>query len=115
MGERLHPNVVFSIGWTTKYDESGQAYYTRDMMDEMIALVKNHIGDMSYTICLRAIYVRRSIDNIKYLIEKLPNYHFTIWKHGAKEILSDDELQWIEANIDPTRTMYDLNDPVITT
>lgn len=107
---KLEPDVVLSLGWTTKAGAKGKPQYTKAMVDEMIDLVRNHADNTSYTLCIRASYVKDSIENIEYLMKELPNAHLTIWGHGRTSIISPADLKWVKDRLDPERVTYDLNE-----
>ena len=57
----LHfPQATLSVGWTTGYEQG--LSYTKEMADEMIAVLKENSITQSITYPIRAAYVASSLD-----------------------------------------------------
>jgi len=107
---RLEPNVILSIDWTTGGWKFKPLKYSKEMMDEMIDFVKNHVGNMSYTLCFAARDVKDSMEHIEYLMKELPEAYLTVWGHTSSSNVPPGELQWIREHLDPRRVTYDVNE-----
>jgi len=99
----LYPKGVLSLGWITELLQDGE--YTADMVAEMLAIAER-IGNIPVTFCVRACYLESSYSELLPLTEK-PNHMITIWNN---EPVPDDLKEWMNDNLNPDKTFYDLMD-----
>lgn len=99
---RLYPEGILSIGWTTGHVEGGR--YSGEMIDRMLKVREQAKGPVTFPV--RAYYVRGSWTELERLIEK-PNTTLTVWNSEAVE---EDFKAWMWEEADPERVFYDLTD-----
>ncbi len=99
---RLCPEGVLSIGWTTGHVEGGR--YSVEMVNQMLRLRGRVRGPVTFPV--RAYYVRDSWGELRRLIER-PEDTLTLWNSEAVE---EDLKAWLREEMDPGRTFYDLTD-----
>jgi hypothetical protein len=97
--QKIYPQGILSIGWTTA---AGIAY-TGKQVDQMLALCHDV---RQATFPVRASLLVASWKHLVRLLQS-DGYSLTIWN---AEPVEQELLVWMRANTDPTRIMYDLCD-----
>jgi len=98
---QFYPNVILSLGWMTGYIENGK--YEKELFEEILNVTKLYGG--SVTITLRACFLKKSHEEIKWLLENT-DHIFTIWNN---EIIPNELMEWIQNEIGYQRVFYDID------
>lgn len=82
------PLATLSVGWTTTYttDDDENALYTKEMTEEMAALLESKSVAQPVTFPIRAAFVPRSIENLDWLVENVPESTITVWSSSSDTI-----------------------------
>ena len=99
--KRFYPDAILSLGWMTGYTENGK--YERGFFEEILNVTKLYEGPV--TITLRACFLRRSREEIKWLLENT-DHVLTIWNN---EIIPDELMEWMQNEIGYQRVFYDID------
>ena len=99
---RLCPEGILSVGWTTGHVEGGR--YSEEMIDRMLKVCERMEGSVTFPV--RAYYMRDSWKVLKRLLER-PEDTLTIWNSEAVE---EEFKAWVKGEVDPGRVFYDLMD-----
>ena len=103
---KTFPNATLSLGWTTKWSKGiASEGYTWDMVKQMGSICENTTQFITFP--LRAIYVRRSLEPLKWLVESSCRYSVTIWSSIGDEVDVSD-LVWLTGQVDRRRLYMDL-------
>ena len=102
--KKYYPQGLLSIGWTTTADPD--LGYTEKNIDKMLELLKE-MDESEVTVPVRACLLSKSWSQIKRFMAEKPESTLTIWNN---EPVSEEEVNEIRENTDPTRTLYDFID-----
>ncbi|XP_015705271.1 protein FAM151B [Coturnix japonica] len=62
------------------------------------------------TFPVRAVLVRQSVSELRWLIDQSDRYSLTVWT-GKQDVYSVDDLLFIRENFDKSRVYYDISEP----
>ncbi|MSS73646.1 MAG: DUF2181 domain-containing protein [Candidatus Latescibacteria bacterium] len=99
---RLCPQGILSIGWTTGHVEGGR--YSGAMIDRMLKVCEQAEGPVTFPV--RAYYMRDSWTEVKRLLER-PEDTLTVWN---SEVVEEGFRAWLKGEVDPGRVYYDLTE-----
>jgi len=92
------PDATLSVGWTTGYEQG--LTYTKEMADEMVAVLKENSITQSITYPIRAAYVASSLDVLVDLVaatNALPgrsdDCSITVWSSASDDVDVDGLVQ----------------------
>lgn len=103
---KLYPEAILSLGWTTGPKENG--YFSKEQINEMIFYANKSIAN-HITISIRTSFLINSWNNIKE-IYKYDRFSITLWN---VEKITNELKNFIVNNINIEKTLLDLrNDEV---
>ncbi|XP_052102961.1 protein FAM151A-like [Mytilus californianus] len=103
---REFPNVVLSLGWTTK--RKGDNYnlnYTMEMVQEMYNIVKDL--EQPITFPVRAEQLINSLDSFEWLLGKSRGYTLTVWTAHNDNVTKAD-MDFARRKLEASRIYFDL-------
>ncbi|KAK7069768.1 hypothetical protein SK128_015090 [Halocaridina rubra] len=82
------PQATLSVGWTTKYTTSDDedALYTKATVEEMVTTLEEKNVAQPVTFPIRAAFVPRSLDNLDWLVETVPDSTITVWSSESDTV-----------------------------
>ncbi|XP_068227081.1 protein FAM151B [Palaemon carinicauda] len=82
------PLATLSVGWTTTYTSATdeKALYTKEMAEEMATALESKNVSMPVTFPIRAAFVPRSIEQLEWLVENIPDSTITVWSSSSDTI-----------------------------
>ncbi|XP_023930428.1 protein FAM151A-like isoform X1 [Lingula anatina] len=106
------PQATLSIGWKTAWNNSStNEGYTQAMVEEMAGICINLTQPITFPV--RAIAVRPSWPQLKWLLDQSLSYSLTIWTTAADDLKQAD-MQWVrDQGYDEDRIYYDLPDSLM--
>lgn len=103
---QMFPSATLSLGWTTAWSkEIASEGYTQSMADEMENICRNTTQVITFP--LRAVYVKRSWEPLRGLLESSDRYTLTVWSSVGDEVDVQD-LVWLIGQVDKMRLYMDL-------
>ncbi|KAF7491433.1 Uncharacterized protein SSS_06370 [Sarcoptes scabiei] len=110
------PKAIISIGWTTNLKNQIKSGYTREMIDQMSALVREYNLMQPLTFPVNATLLKYSICEIQRLLFQVPNSTITVWAHPeefASNKLTLHDLFIIRKAFAINSVFYDMPSEVI--
>jgi len=82
------PKATLSVGWTTaNKDVSDEfAVYTKEMVEEMKEVIEKNEIAQPVTFPVRAAFLGASLENLEWLVEKVPDSSITVWSSSDDTI-----------------------------
>ncbi|KAM4708020.1 protein FAM151B isoform 1-T2 [Discoglossus pictus] len=103
------PDVTLSLGWTTGwFPDKNNEGYSWEMVKEMEDICK--VLNQPVTFPVRAALVRKSWDQLHWLLQTSDRYSLTIWA-GKDDIYPLEDLLYIRNNSEKDRVFYDVFEP----
>lgn len=99
------PKSIISIGWCVDVSLGGS--YTRHMVDQMLAIVKEYSLLQPVTFPVNAALAKHSIGELQRLLFQLPNSSLTLWAH-AGDPLTIEDLCVFRESFASNQLFYDL-------
>ena len=91
------PKSIISIGWCADVSAScsgpmASRGYTRQMVDQMLAIVKEYSLMQPVTFPVNAALAKYSVSELQRLLFQLPNSTLTLWAHEGDPVTIEDLL-----------------------
>lgn len=100
------PNVVLSLGWTTKSKgDNNSLNYTMEMVQEMHNIVKDLQQPITFPV--RAEQLIDSLDSFEWLLEKSRGYTLTVWTAHNDNVTKAD-MDFARRKLEASRVYFDL-------
>jgi len=107
--QEIYPKSIISLGWTTqRVFDDGSTLFSKAMVRQMSDFL-SCLEPACVTVCVREMYLRDSWENLQILNEDRDTCYITVWS-GYEDPADSLTRQWTLENMDPLKTMYDLND-----
>ncbi|CAC5383744.1 unnamed protein product [Mytilus coruscus] len=100
------PNVVLSLGWTTKNKgDDNNLNYTMEMVQEMYNIVKDLQQPITFPV--RAEQLIDSLDSFEWLLGKSRGYTLTVWTAKHDKVTKPD-MDFARRKLEASRVYFDL-------
>lgn len=99
------PNVVLSLGWTTKSKGDNSLNYTMEMVQEMYDIVKDLQQPITFPV--RAEQLIDSLGSFEWLLGKSRGYTLTVWTAHDDNVTKAD-MDFARRKLEASRVYFDL-------